>query len=51
MTRTIEVYRLEDGRWVVVGAHGGNDRVQAEPFEALTLEPERWWLDVQPYST
>ena len=51
ITRTIEVYRLEDGRWIVLSAHGGADRVQAEPFEALTLEPERWWLDVEPYST
>jgi Uma2 family endonuclease len=50
ITRTIEVYRLEEGRWVVVTAHGGDDRVQAEPFEALVLEPARWWLDVEPYS-
>jgi Uma2 family endonuclease len=50
ITRTIEVYRLEDGRWVVVSAHGGDDPVQAEPFEALVLEPARWWLDVEPYS-
>jgi Uma2 family endonuclease len=50
ITRTIEVYRLENGRWIVVSAHGGDDRVQAEPFEALVLEPARWWLDVEPYS-
>ena len=51
ITRTTEVYRLEDGRWVVVNAYGGSDPIQAEPFQALALEPARWWLDIEPYST
>jgi hypothetical protein len=38
-------------RWIVLSAHGGDDVVQAEPFEALTLEPSRWWLEIEPYST
>jgi len=45
IVRTLEVYRLEDGRWVVVSAHGGTDRVRAEPFEAVELEIGRWWLE------
>jgi hypothetical protein len=51
ITRTVEIYRLEDGRWIVVSAHGGDDVVEAEPFEALALEPARWWLEIEPYST
>jgi Uma2 family endonuclease len=43
--RTLEVYRLEAGRWVVVGTFGGNATVRAEPFEALQLDLSRWWLD------
>ena len=42
--RTLEVYRLEGGRWVVVANHGGHDVVHAEPFAAIALMLERWWL-------
>jgi Uma2 family endonuclease len=48
ITRTLEVYRLEDGRWVVASTHGGVGPVAAEPFDALTLEPGRWWIDLDP---
>jgi Uma2 family endonuclease len=44
IVRTLEVYRLETGRWVVVSAHGGPERVRAEPFEALEIDIARWWL-------
>jgi Uma2 family endonuclease len=43
--RTLEVYRLEAGRWVVASTHGGDDRVRAEPFDAIELEIVRWWLE------
>ena len=43
--RTLEVYRLEDGRWVVASTHAGTDGVRAEPFDALELQLERWWLE------
>jgi Uma2 family endonuclease len=45
LPRTLEVYRLEDERWIVASTHGGNDRVRAEPFEQVELDPVRWWLD------
>ena len=48
ITRTLEVYRLEDGRWIVAATHGGDDSVRAEPFDAVTLEPSRWWLEPEP---
>lgn len=43
--RTLEVYRLEDDRWIVAGTHAGNDVVHAEPFDAVELDLSRWWLD------
>ena len=43
--RTLEVYRLEGGRWVVASTHGGDDVVSAEPFQAASLALPRWWLD------
>jgi len=46
------VAELIDGeRWIVASTHGGNDPVTAEPFDAVTLDPSRWWLEpegVQP---
>lgn len=44
--RTLEVYRLEEGRWIVDGNHGGEDVVHAEPFSALGFALVRWWLPV-----
>lgn len=43
VVRTLEIYRLEDARWVVAGAHGGNGTVQAEPFDRVALDMARWW--------
>jgi len=43
--RTLEVYRIESGRWVVASTHGGDDLVRAEPFDAVELEITRWWLE------
>lgn len=41
--RTLEVYRLETGRWIVASTHAGADPVRAEPFVAIDLAPGRWW--------
>jgi Uma2 family endonuclease len=43
-THTLEVYRLEGGRWIVASTHGGEDVVRAEPFDAVELALDRWWL-------
>ncbi len=45
IVRTLEVYRLEDSRWVVASAHGGEETVRAEPFDAVELRLARWWLE------
>ena len=45
LQRTLEIYRLEGGRWVVAGTHGGNEVVRAVPFEAVELSLARWWLE------
>jgi len=41
----LEVYRLEAGRWAVTATHSGDERVRAEPFEAVELQLTRWWLE------
>jgi Uma2 family endonuclease len=41
--RLLEVYRLEGGKWVLLGTHAGEVTVHAEPFEALRLELGALW--------
>ena len=43
VARTLEVYRLEAGRWVLVGAHAGAEVVRAEPFAEVELGLSALW--------
>ena len=45
LARTLEVYRLEGGRWVVASTHGGAETVRAEPFDAVAIDIGCWWLE------
>jgi Uma2 family endonuclease len=42
-TQTLEVLRLENGRWVVVATHDGDASVSVEPFDAVPLDLFRLW--------
>jgi AraC-like DNA-binding protein len=42
-TRTLEVYRLSEGRWLLLATHEGGEVVRAEPFEAVGLELGPLW--------
>jgi len=35
---TLEVYRREGTQWLLLGTHGAEDTVRAEPFEAVAIE-------------
>ncbi len=41
--KTLEAYALQDGRWLLLGAHKDDDRVSLPPFEALELELSALW--------
>ena len=41
--QTLVVSRLSDGQWLELGVYGGEDRVRAEPFDAVELEIGPWW--------
>jgi Uma2 family endonuclease len=43
--RTLEVLRLEEGRYSLLGLHEGKARVRVEPFEALEWELAVLWTD------
>lgn len=42
-SETLEVMRLEHGRWVLLGTFAGDAVVRAEPFDAIEIEIFRWW--------
>ena len=43
LARTLEVYRLAEGRWLLLGTHEGAVKVRAEPFDAVELELGPLW--------
>jgi Uma2 family endonuclease len=43
LAQTLEILRLTQQRWVLVGTHEGAAKVRAEPFEALELELSMLW--------
>ena len=45
VARTLEVLRLDAGRWVLVGSHAGDETVCAEPFAGIELALPDLWID------
>ncbi len=43
--RTLEVFRLENKKWVLVQTFGGSEKVRAEPFEVMELDLATVWGD------
>ncbi|MEZ4374360.1 MAG: Uma2 family endonuclease [Polyangiaceae bacterium] len=46
LERLLEVLRLENGRWSIVAVHQQDERIRAEPFEAIELDLSVLWADV-----
>jgi len=42
---TLEVLRLEDGRWTILSTHGGSEVVRGEPFADIELDLSSLWAD------
>jgi Uma2 family endonuclease len=45
LARTLEVLRLEGGRWVLLGTHAGDEVVRTEPFAEIALELRLLWSE------
>jgi Uma2 family endonuclease len=48
LEQTLEVLRLRDGSWTVLGVLTGSEAVRAEPFEAVELDLRAIWGDPTP---
>ncbi|WP_437923767.1 Uma2 family endonuclease [Sorangium sp. So ce291] len=44
LLRTLEVYRLEGGRWVLLETYEDDAKVRAEPFDAVELDLAAIWI-------
>ncbi len=45
LARTLEVLRLESGRWVMASVHAGSEIVRAEPFGDIEFSLATLWVD------
>ena len=43
LAQTLEVFRLENGRWSLLAVHAGDEVVRAEPFGEIDLELALLW--------
>ena len=41
--RSLEVLRLQQGSWLLVGVYRDDQRVRAEPFDAIELDLSILW--------
>jgi Uma2 family endonuclease len=46
LQRMLDELRWSEGKWMIVGVHKGDDRIRAEPFDAIELELGVLWADV-----
>lgn len=46
--RILEVFRLHENKWLALGVHSDNERVRAEPFDAIELDLSALWADLLP---
>lgn len=47
MDRTLEVLRLDGGRWSILAVHRDDEQIRAEPFDAIELDLGVLWADVK----
>ena len=45
IVRTLEILRLEAGRWTIIVTHAGEAAVRAEPFDAIEFTLGEFWAD------
>ena len=50
VAKTLEVFRLESGRWLLLYAFSENDRIRAEPFQEIKIDLGNLWLEGTAYS-
>jgi Uma2 family endonuclease len=47
LARLLEISRLVDGKWLQLGLYGADEKVHAEPFEAIEINLGEWWEGIE----
>src|SRR5437667_389446 len=47
LEQVLEVWRNESGKWLQIAVHAGDEKVRAEPFDAIELDLSALWADVK----
>ncbi len=45
LARTLDVFRLESGKWMVIGTYVEDDKVRSEPFLEIEIDLNNLWLE------
>ena len=45
VAKTLEVFRLESGRWSLLGAFSEDEKVRVEPFQEIEIDLSVLWLE------
>jgi Uma2 family endonuclease len=45
IARTLEAFRLDGTHWAVDASYAGDAPVRVVPFDAIEVDPRRWWVD------
>ncbi|MFH1117926.1 MAG: Uma2 family endonuclease [Pseudomonadota bacterium] len=43
IAQTLEVFKLESGKWVIQGLHAENEKVRAVPFDEVEIDLAHLW--------
>jgi Uma2 family endonuclease len=46
--KSLEVFKLESGRWVLLEGYMENDKVRAEPFQEVEIDLANFWMEERP---
>jgi hypothetical protein len=49
--KTLEVFKLESGRWVLLDAFAKNEKIRAEPFQEIEIDLDNLWLESMPQTS
>jgi Uma2 family endonuclease len=48
VAQTVQVMRLSDGQYTLASIHSGDDKMRAEPFDAIEIDLTALWLPSSP---
>jgi Uma2 family endonuclease len=47
LARTLDIFKLEAGRWMVIGLFAEDDKVSSEPFQEVVIHLSSLWLETR----